>query len=70
MSQLRAGDLVFWGSSPGSIYHTAIYIGGGRIIQAPRPGKNVEVSGNLRLDHARSTSPVRDLRPSVTFARP
>lgn len=46
ISQLRAGDLVFWGgASPSSIYHVAIYIGGGQIIQAPRPGKNVEVSG-------------------------
>lgn len=44
---LRPGDLVFWGTStdPASIYHTAIYVGGGRIIQAPRPGRNVELSG-------------------------
>ncbi|MFC6343702.1 C40 family peptidase, partial [Nocardioides hankookensis] len=43
-SQLQPGDLVFWGSSsdPGSIYHVALYIGGGRIIQAPRTGRPVE----------------------------
>lgn len=35
-SQLRPGDLVFW---PG---HVAIYAGGGRVINAPRPGKKVE----------------------------
>ncbi|MBA8795349.1 cell wall-associated NlpC family hydrolase [Friedmanniella endophytica] len=47
MSQLRPGDLVFWGSTsnPASIYHTAIYIGGGRIIQAPSPGNYVKISG-------------------------
>jgi cell wall-associated NlpC family hydrolase len=42
-SQLQPGDLVFWGSSssPGSIYHVALYIGGGRIIHAPRTGRPV-----------------------------
>ncbi len=42
-SQLRAGDLVFWGSSssPSSIYHVALYIGGGQIIHAPRTGRPV-----------------------------
>jgi cell wall-associated NlpC family hydrolase len=42
-SQLRPGDLVFWGSSssPGSIYHVALYVGDGRIIHAPRTGKPV-----------------------------
>ena len=34
---LRAGDLVFWGSSQTdwtSVYHTAMYVGGGRIVEA------------------------------------
>ena len=41
--QLQPGDLVFWGSSsdPGSIYHVALYAGGGRIIHAPRTGHPV-----------------------------
>jgi cell wall-associated NlpC family hydrolase len=41
-SQLRPGDLVFWGDSPGSIYHVAIYSGNGMIIHAPRTGRDVE----------------------------
>lgn len=43
VSQLRPGDLVFWGSSssPSSIYHVAIYVGSGRIVHAPRTGRNV-----------------------------
>jgi cell wall-associated NlpC family hydrolase len=41
---LRPGDLVFWGSSgaPSSIYHVALYVGHGMIIQAPRTGEDVE----------------------------
>src|SRR6478672_1196984 len=45
-ADLQPGDLVFWGSSndASSIYHVALYIGGGQIIQAPRTGVPVEVS--------------------------
>ncbi|HEX4685227.1 MAG TPA: C40 family peptidase, partial [Nocardioides sp.] len=43
-SSLRPGDLVFWGSSssPSSIYHVALYVGNGMIIQAPRTGLDVQ----------------------------
>jgi cell wall-associated NlpC family hydrolase len=43
-SALRPGDLVFWGSSgsASSIYHVALYVGNGMIIQAPRTGRDVE----------------------------
>jgi hypothetical protein len=37
LSDLIAGDLVFWGTSQtvgSSVYHTAIYVGGGRIVEA------------------------------------
>ena len=39
-ADLQAGDLVFWasGSSSASIYHVALYLGGGRIIAAPQSG--------------------------------
>jgi len=42
---LRPGDLVFWGSSssPESIHHVAMYIGGGQIIHAPRTGRPVSI---------------------------
>ncbi|WP_061961563.1 C40 family peptidase [Demequina flava] len=40
-SQIRPGDLVFWGSGKDSsrIYHVAIYIGAGRVMEATVPGK-------------------------------
>jgi cell wall-associated NlpC family hydrolase len=41
LSALEPGDLVFYGAPA---YHVAIYIGGGRIIQAPHTGAYVEIS--------------------------
>ena len=40
---LRPGDLLFWGSSSSSssIYHVALYVGGGQMIHAPRTGRPV-----------------------------
>jgi len=37
MDDLQAGDLVFWGSNTAdwtTVYHTAIYVGGNRIVEA------------------------------------
>lgn len=44
MKGLRAGDLVFFDTSGNnSPSHVGIYLGGGRMIHAPRPGRSVEV---------------------------
>ncbi len=42
-SQRQPGDLIFWGSGPGSFYHVGIYIGGGMMIAAPTEGDVVKV---------------------------
>jgi cell wall-associated NlpC family hydrolase len=42
LSDLQPGDLVFYYSP---ISHVGIYIGGGRIIDAPYPGLSVHISG-------------------------
>jgi len=34
---IQRGDLLFWGGG-GDYYHVAIYLGGGRILEAPREG--------------------------------
>ncbi|HEX3825116.1 MAG TPA: NlpC/P60 family protein [Mycobacteriales bacterium] len=41
LSALEPGDLVFYGDPA---FHTAIYIGGGQIIQAPHTGTVVQIS--------------------------
>ncbi len=44
VGQLRAGDLVFWGTSPNTIHHVALYIGSGQILHAPRTGQPVQIN--------------------------
>lgn len=46
IGQMVAGDLIFYadGGTPGSFYHVAMYVGGGMMIEAPRPGVPVRVT--------------------------
>jgi cell wall-associated NlpC family hydrolase len=41
MSDLRPGDIVAYGD----MSHDGIYLGKGRVVHAPRPGKSVEITG-------------------------
>jgi peptidoglycan DL-endopeptidase CwlO len=41
MSQLQPGDIVFYGD----MSHDGIYIGKGKVIHAPHPGRSVEITG-------------------------
>lgn len=50
ISDLQPGDLVFYGSSPGSIYHVALYIGGGQLIEASHAGAPVAYGSIYRSD--------------------
>ena len=56
MTDLQTGDLVFWGT-PGdweSVYHTALYVGGGMIVEAT--GDHVQLN-TLRQWGSRSLMP-------------
>ncbi len=48
ISELQPGDLVFYGSSPSTIYHVALYIGGDTIIEAPFAGGYVRTYSVFR----------------------
>lgn len=44
---MRPGDLIFWGtnpSDPGSVYHVAMFVGGGQMVESPSPGNPVRVT--------------------------
>ncbi|GHF74182.1 transglycosylase [Streptomyces mashuensis] len=56
--QAMPGDLVFYGSSATSLHHVGIYVGGGWLINAPRPGTQV------RFDRVNAMSDV------FAYARP
>ncbi|MEH3034860.1 MAG: NlpC/P60 family protein [Aeromicrobium erythreum] len=40
MGDLQPGDLVFYGD----MSHDGMYLGGGKVVHAPRPGKSVEIT--------------------------
>ena len=48
-SELRPGDLVFYYSP---ISHVGIYVGGGRLIHAPHPGRSVEIVGLYSMPYS------------------
>ncbi|WP_127783084.1 NlpC/P60 family protein [Rhodococcus sp. X156] len=42
ISQMRPGDMIFWG--PYDIHHVALYLGDGKMIEAPQSGSYVKIS--------------------------
>jgi cell wall-associated NlpC family hydrolase len=43
LSQMRRGDMLFWGGY-GGIHHVALYLGSGQMVEAPQSGSYVKVS--------------------------
>ena len=66
---LRAGDLVFWAndpSDPDTIRHVAIYLGNGKVVQAPQSGDVVKVSTMWWSDYAGAVRPAPDDSPGAS----
>jgi peptidoglycan DL-endopeptidase RipA len=65
ISQLRAGDLVFWSSprrTTSGIHHVALYIGDGRIVEADRvSGPDLRVRGFSTAESGVMPSVVRPI---------
>src|SRR5690242_4857707 len=65
ISRLAPGDLLFYHTdptAPGYISHVAIYLGDGKMIQAPEPGMNVEI---VPVDLGRGFAGAIDVSPAV-----
>ena len=45
LSQVLPGDLLFYTDGGGDMYHVAMALGGGQMIEAPRPGVPVRIVG-------------------------
>ncbi|WP_206788228.1 NlpC/P60 family protein [Amycolatopsis sp. MtRt-6] len=43
LSQMRRGDMLFWGG-PRGIHHVALYLGGGQMVEAPQSGLRVRIT--------------------------
>ncbi|RRO20480.1 NlpC/P60 family protein [Saccharopolyspora rhizosphaerae] len=43
LSQMRRGDMLFWNDG-GRIHHVALYLGGGKMVEAPYSGSRVRVT--------------------------
>lgn len=54
--QLQPGDLLFWGDTPGSIHHVALYTGNEMMVEAPQSGSNIrETRVRLNDDYLGAT---------------
>ena len=50
LADLAPGDLVFYGTNPTNIHHVGMYVGNGRMIEAPHTGAFVRYSSIYRGD--------------------
>ena len=65
VNRLAPGDLLFYHTdptAPGYISHVAIYLGRGKMIQAPEPGMNVEV---VPVDLGEGFAGAVDVSPAI-----
>ncbi len=59
-SELKPGDLVFYGNGKGNINHVAIYIGGGQVIHASSPKTGIKISNYKYRTPVKCVRVIRD----------
>ncbi|WP_406300046.1 NlpC/P60 family protein [Embleya sp. NBC_00888] len=57
VDQLQPGDLIFYDRNGGGIDHVVMYYGDGKIIEAPRTGKNVQIVALYKAGLVGATRP-------------
>lgn len=60
VSELKAGDLIFYTNGSGTINHVAIYIGGGQVVHASSPSTGIRISKYNYRTPARCVSVLYD----------
>lgn len=55
--EMEPGDLMFWSRGGGDMYHVAIYLGDGQMIEAPRTGMDVQITDARKDNFAGATRP-------------
>lgn len=54
--EMQPGDLMYW-ERGGRMYHTAIYLGDGKMIEAPRTGLDIRITDARKANFAGATRP-------------
>jgi cell wall-associated NlpC family hydrolase len=56
-NNLRPGDLLFFGGSPATISHVGMYVGSGKMVEAPHTGATVRVASIFRGNYLGARRP-------------
>ena len=65
LSELQAGDLVFYDTLARPYSHVGIYLGDGRFVHAPKPGSRVRVESLKSAYWAQRFNGARRIEPSL-----
>jgi len=69
-SELKPGDLVFFNTMKRTFSHVGIYVGDGKFIHAPRPGKSVRVDDMREANWQKRFNGARRVQSDKLHAEP